>query len=71
MFSTYLDIVYSVPQGSILGPLLFNIDLCDFFFENYSFDFVNFADDTSTYECGHSFNDAINNLETTKEKVFE
>ena len=70
-FSTYLDIVYSVPQGSILGPLLFNIDLCDLFFENYSSDFANFADDTTPYERGHSFNEAINNLETTTEKVFE
>ena len=70
-FSTYLDIVYGVPQGSILGPLLFNIDLCDLFFENYSSDFANFADDTTPYECGHSFNEVINNLETTTEKVFE
>ena len=70
-FSTYLDIVYGVPQGSILGPLLFNIDLCDLFFENYSSDFANFADDATPYECGHSFNEAINNLETTTEKIFE
>ena len=45
-FSTYLDIVYGEPQGSILGPLLFNIDLCDLFFENYNSDSANFADDT-------------------------
>ena len=69
-FSTYLDIAYGVPQGSILGPLLFNIDLCDLFFENYSSDFANFADDTTPYECGHSFNEVINNLEATTENFF-
>ena len=30
-FSAYLDIIYGALQGSILGPLLFNIILCDFF----------------------------------------
>ena len=50
-FSAYLDIIYGVPQGSILGLLLFNIDLCDLFFEDYSSDFANFADDTTPYEC--------------------
>ena len=32
LFSACLDIIYGVPQGSILGLLLFNIDLCDLFF---------------------------------------
>ena len=31
-FSAYLRIIYVVPQGSILGPLLLNIDLCNVFF---------------------------------------
>ena len=50
-FSAHLDIIYGVPQGSILGPLLFNIDLCDLFFKDYSSDFANFADDITRYEC--------------------
>ena len=31
-FSDFIDLLMSVPQGSILGTLLFNIHLCDLFF---------------------------------------
>ena len=41
---------FSVPQGSsILGPLLFNIYVCDFFFENSGTDIANYADDNTLY----------------------
>ena len=70
-FSAYLDIIYGVPQGSILGPLLFYIDLCDLFFEDYNSDFVNYADDTTSYECGPTLNEVMNNLEITTEKMLE
>ena len=69
-FNDLLDILYSVPQGSILGPLLFNINLCDLFLCEYSSEFSNFADDITLYECGKNYDEVINKLEDTTEKLF-
>ena len=54
-FSDLLDILYGVPQDSILGPLLSNINLCYLFLCEYSSEFSNFADDTTPYECGKNY----------------
>ena len=49
VYSCWQEILYGVPQGSILGPLLFNIDLCDMFFILDNYDIVNYADDSTPY----------------------
>ena len=43
-YSEWLAIVFRVSQGSILGPLLFNIFLADVFFMHGDTDIANFAD---------------------------
>ena len=47
--SNWEDITSGVPHGSILGPLLFNIFLCDLFHEYQNNHFANYADDTTAY----------------------
>ena len=69
-FSTRSNIEYDVPQGSILGPLLFNINMIDLFYESEQNDIANYADDTTPYSCGTDIPTVISELQPTSTKVF-
>ena len=69
-FSKELHILCSVPQGAILSPLLFNIDVCDLFFIDMNSDIANYVDDTTPYECAPYYDKLKENLELTIYKIF-
>ena len=45
-YSNWKKIKHSITQGSILGPIFFNINLCGIFFIVKNVDIVSFADDS-------------------------
>ena len=63
--------MYGVPQISILGPIPFNINICGLFLSEYNSELTNFADGTNPDDFSKTYDNVINKLEITIEKLFD
>ena len=61
-YSDWYDIVRGVPQGSILGPLLFNLFINDLFLFIERTNICNFADDNTVYSCQNDLKTILEDL---------
>ena len=70
-FSKWLEIKCGIPQGSILGPLLFNIFLNDIFYFIKDICIANYADDNTPYASDINVTSLLETLEKETSTLLE
>ena len=70
-YSTWFEILFGGPKGSVLGPFLFNIFLADLFFILNIIDIADYADDNTPHTSSNDAKGLIKSLEEASKELFK
>ena len=70
-YSSWQNILFGVLQESVLGPLLFNIDLCDLLLIMNHVDIAHYANDNTPYVYGKNIDEVVRFWEESSHVIFK